>query len=166
MGVDGFSMASLSMPKDITSAQAAATVEQQVGGIGEKVVNKIDRAINKKINNDEEKEKKNQYFEDGFKEKDEDEEEDEEGKDKDKDKEESAKFESNSEKKSSNVKRYKHEKIKDPENLIVRYNGLNDKIELYNKVSKKTVETIKPEAFVEMISKLDYNSGVLVNKKI
>lgn len=164
MGVDGFSMASLSMPKDITSAQAAATVEQQVGGIGEKVVNKIDRAINKKINNDEEKEKKNQYFEDGFKEKDEDEEEDEEGKDKDK--EESAKFESNSEKKSSNVKKYKHEKIKDPENLIVRYNGLNDKIELYNKASKKTVETIKPEAFVEMISKLDYNSGVLVNKKI
>ena len=59
MGVDGFSMASVGMPKDITSAQAAATTEQQVFGAEEKVVNKIDRALNKRINNDEEKEHKN-----------------------------------------------------------------------------------------------------------
>ena len=64
MSVDGFSMSSLGMPKDITSAQAAATAEQVVQMGNEKVVGKIDRALNKKINNDEEKERnKNQYFE-------------------------------------------------------------------------------------------------------
>ena len=40
MGVDGFSMASLGMPKEITSAQAAAAVEQNVL-VNDKVVEKI-----------------------------------------------------------------------------------------------------------------------------
>ena len=53
MSVDGFSMASLGMPKDITSAQAAITTEQGVNTGNEKVVGKIDRALNKRINNKE-----------------------------------------------------------------------------------------------------------------
>ena len=40
------------------------------------------------------------------------------------------------------------------------------KVELYNKSTKKAVETIRPKDFVEMVAKLDYNSGILVNKKI
>lgn len=59
MSVDGFSMSSLGLPKDITSAQMAASTEQAVLNAGEKVVGKIDKVLNKRIDNntDEEKEK-------------------------------------------------------------------------------------------------------------
>ena len=80
MSVDGFSIASLGLPKEITSAQVAANAEYVAQMGNEKVVGKIDRALNKKINNDEEKEHKNQYFEDGFKQSDDEEEEKEEDK--------------------------------------------------------------------------------------
>ncbi|MGN0018698.1 MAG: hypothetical protein ACI37S_06625 [Candidatus Gastranaerophilaceae bacterium] len=167
MGVDGFSMASVGMPKDITSAQAAATTEQQVFGAEEKVVNKIDRALNKRINNDEEKEHKNQYFEDGFQEDEKDEDdEDSELEDSEDEPEDSEDSSSKSGDRKQNVKKYKPYEIKDPENVIVRYNSVNDKVELYNKSTKKAVETIRPKDFVEMVAKLDYNSGILVNKKI
>ena len=78
MSVDGFSMSSLGLPKDITSAQMTASTEQAVLNAGEKVVGKIDRALNKKIDNntDEEKEK-NQFFEDGFQKDNDDDNEDE-----------------------------------------------------------------------------------------
>ena len=70
MSVDGFSMSSLGLPKDITSAQAAVTSEQSINSGNEKIVGKIDRALNKKINNDEKEEnQRNKYFNDGFKKK-------------------------------------------------------------------------------------------------
>ena len=163
MGVDGFSMASIGMPKDITSAQAAATTEQQVVNADEKVVNRIDRALNKRINNDEEKEHKNQYFDDGFQE---DDEEDEDENENSEESENSEELPAETDENNQNVKKYKPYEIKDPENVIVRYNNVNDKVELYNKATKKAVETIRPKDFVEMITKLDYNSGILVNKKI
>lgn len=165
MGVDGFSMASLGLPKDITSAQMAASTEQAVLNTGEKVVGKIDKALNKKIDNntDEEKEK-NQFFEDGFEE-DEDEDNDDENQ------EEEAKksslnpnevFDDGIAKK----KRYKPPVIKDPENIKIRFNNNLNNIELYNIITNKTVETITIEDFVDMVNKLDYNSGILVNKNI
>ena len=79
MSVDGFSMSSLGLPKDITSAQMAASTEQAVLNAGEKVVGKIDKVLNKRIDNntDEEKEK-NQFFEDGFQKDEEDEDEENE----------------------------------------------------------------------------------------
>lgn len=156
MSVDGFSMSSLGMPKDITSAQAAATAEQVVQMGNEKVVGKIDRALNKKINNDEEKERnKNQYFEDGYESsEDENQEDDESGVNKD-------------EKLSlKNAKKYQNISIKDPENVIIRINDKNDKIELYNKATKKIIESIKADDFLDMMNNLDYNSGILANFKI
>ncbi|MBQ3311340.1 hypothetical protein IJG72_04610 [bacterium] len=154
MALDGFSMANLGMPKDITSAQALASTEQQMAENGGKIVNKIDRALNKKINNEEEKQHKRQYFEDGFKEKKDDEEDDEENSEK-----ESLEEENLEQKKENNSKL-------NSKDLVVRYNNINDKIELYNKNTKKTEETIKPKDFVEMITKLDYNSGILLDKSI
>lgn len=167
MSVDGFSMSSLGLPKDITSAQVAATTEQAVLNASEKVVGKIDRALNKKIDNntDEEKEK-NQFFEDGFQE-DDDEEDNEE-------KQEEAKsssidpnetFEDGISRKKRN-KRYKAPVIKDPENITIRFSNNLNNIELYNIVTNKTVETIDTEDFVSMVNKLDYNSGILVNKNV
>ena len=65
-----------------------------------------------------------------------------------------------------NAKKYKALLIKDPENVLIKFNKYTDRIELYNKVTKKTIETISSNDFLEMINKLDYNSGVLVNKSI
>ena len=157
MGVDGFSMASLGMPKDITSAQAAVTTEQGVLSGNEKIVGKIDRALNKRINNDEKEwNQKNKDFNDGFNEEDDDEDENDENSSVDKDEKISLKT----------AKQLKTTVIKDPENIVIKVNNATEKIELYNKVTKKIVESITANDFLEMINRLDYNAGVLVNKSI
>jgi len=157
MGVDGFSMASLGMPKDITSAQAAVTTEQGVLSGNEKIVGKIDRALNKRINNDEKEENpKNKYFNDGFNEEDDEEDENDENSSVNKDEKISLK----------NAKNLKTAIIKDTENIVIKVNNVTERIELYNKVTKKIVESITANDFLEMINRLDYNAGVLVNKSI
>lgn len=158
MSVDGFSIANFNLPKDITSAQAAATAEQVVFTGNEKVVGKIDKALNKKINNDEEKGNQNKFFEDAYEES-KDENEDEEENDEsgiDKDKRLSTK----------SAKRYKNLVINDPENVVIKINSKTDKIELYNKSTNKILESIKAQDFLDMINKLDYNSGIMVNLNI
>ncbi|MBR2526619.1 hypothetical protein IKE67_09165 [bacterium] len=159
MSVDGFSMSSLGV-KDITSAQAAAATEHAVNTGNDKVVGKIDRALNKRINNEEKEEnQKNQYFNDGYKNEDEDENENEN--------EEGKAFVDKDEKITTKKARsIKSTLIKDPENVIITVNNKTDKIELYNKVTKRIVETINATDFLEMINKLDYNSGIIVNKLI
>ena len=158
MGVDGFSMSSLGLPKDITSAQATASMSENVVlGNTDKNVEKIDQAINKRITDDEEKKNKGNFFNDGFEEKqEEDENEDDEA----------SKDKNDTEKSASNKSKYKAPVINDPENVVIRFNGNTQKIELYNQVSHKTIESIKANDFVSMINKLDNNSGILVNKKI
>lgn len=157
MGVDGFSMSSLGLPKDITSAQATASMSENVVlGNADKNVEKIDQAVNKRITDDEEKKNKGNFFNDGFEEKqEEDENEDDEN----------SKDENDTEK-STSKSNYKAPVINDPENVVIRFNGNTQKIELYNQVSQKTIESIKANDFVSMINKLDNNSGILVNKKI
>ena len=156
MGVDGFSMASLGLPKDITSAQAAISTEQGVNTGNEKVVGKIDRALNKKINNDEKEENsKNKFFNDGYKENEEDKEE-----------EEDSVINKDEKITSKKAKTLKSPMIKDPENVIIKVNNKTDKIELYNKVTKRIIESINANDFLEMINRLDYNAGILVNKSI
>lgn len=169
MSVDGFSMSSLGLPKDITSAQMTASTEQAVLNAGERVVGKIDRALNKKIDNNTDEEKENkQFFEDGFQEDDEDD-EDKDNEDQNENNPKSAINEDevfNDGIARKKRRRYKTPIISDPENITVRFNnGLNN-IELYNIVTNKTVESIDTEDFVSMVNKLDYNSGILLNKNI
>lgn len=166
MSVDGFSMSSLGLPKDITSAQVAASTEQAVLNSSEKVVGKIDGVLNKRVDdNTEEEKEKNQYFEDGFQKDDDDEGEDEE---QEENHHESSLnpdevFNDGIEKKK---RKYQAPIIKDPENITIRFNNDLNNIELYNIVTNKTVESIKTDEFVDMINKLDYNSGIFVNKNI
>ena len=158
MSVDGFSMSSLGLPKDITSAQAAVTSEQSINSGNEKIVGKIDRALNKKINNDEKEEnQRNKYFNDGFKEENEEDEEENNNEETSIDKDEKIT--------GQKARNYKTT-IKDPENVVIKINKKTDKIELYNSVTKKIIESINANDFIEMINKLDYNSGILVNKSI
>ena len=158
MSVDGFSIANFNLPKDVTSAQAAATAEQVVFTGNEKVVGKIDRALNKKINNDEEKSNQNKYFEDAYEESKEDDNENEERDESGVNKDEKIS--------SKNAKRYKNIVINDPENVVIKINSKTDKIELYNKSTNKILESIKAQDFLDMINKLDYNSGIMVNLNI
>lgn len=167
MSVDGFSMSSLGLPKDITSAQMAASTEQAIISNSEKVVGKIDKALNKKVDdNPEEEKEKNQYFEDGFQKDDENEEEDDENEEKQHESSLNPNEVFNDGIERKKRKRYKAPVIKDPENINIRFNNDLNNIELYNIVTNKTVESIHTEDFVDMINKLDYNSGIFVNKDI
>jgi uncharacterized FlaG/YvyC family protein len=155
MGLDGFSLASIGLPKDVTSAQASASAEQLAQKGLESKVNNINKTGDVTIS-DEEKEKnkgnknlKDEFFQDGF----EDNEETEENN------------ENKKEEKAS--KRSKRKPLlKDAENLTVRFNEASETVELYNKVTNRTIETIKAEDLVDLVSKLDYSSGILVNKQI
>ncbi|MGN1153399.1 MAG: hypothetical protein ACI4S3_05165 [Candidatus Gastranaerophilaceae bacterium] len=156
MGVDGFSMASLGMPKEITSAQAAAAVEQNVL-VNDKVVEKINPSKNKKISNEEkekEEKKKKKFFEDGYTEEDEE---------KDIIEDLASDVDDNLQK---NPTIYNLPAIENPENISIRFNSKSETVELYNKISQHTVDSMEADEFVDLVSNLDYNSGILVNKHI
>lgn len=157
MSLDGFAISNFNLPKDVTSAQAAATAEQIVLNSNDKVVGKIDRALNKKINNEEKEEQKNKYFEDGYEE-DEEDEENENDESSDLDKDEKIPL--------NKIKNYKNLIIKNPENFVLRINDKKDRIELYNKMTDKILESINTQDFLDMMNNLDYNSGIMVNLKI
>lgn len=157
MSLDGFAISNFNLPKDVTSAQAAATAEQIILNSNDKVVGKIDRALNKKINNEEKEEQKNKYFEDGYEE-DEDDEENENDESSDLDKDEKIPL--------NKIKNYKNLIIKNPENFVLRINDKKDRIELYNKMTNKILESINTQDFLDMMNNLDYNSGIMVNLKI
>lgn len=157
MSLDGFAISNFNLPKDVTSAQAAATAEQIVLNSNDKVVGKIDRALNKKINNEEKEEQKNKYFEDGYEE-DEEDEENENDESSDLDKDEKIPL--------NKIKNYKNLIIKNPENFVLRINDKKDRIELYNKMTNKILESINTQDFLDMMNNLDYNSGIMVNLKI
>lgn len=169
MSVDGFSMSNFGLPNEITSAQAAARTEQNVIFGNEKIVDKIEPVLNKRINNktdEDEEDSQQQYFNDGFqKNKDDDDEENEE-KDENRSKNESELDEKDKKITTKAAKKYKTAVLKNPEDIVVKVNTQKDKIELYNKVTQKTVESISANDFLEMINKLDYNSGILLNKSV
>jgi len=150
MGVDGFSMSSLGLPKEVTSAQAAAVTEQNIA-INEKSVQKINESKNKRIT-DEEKEKENKKkkndFNDGLI--------------------EEEKTDENSENQSENeepiIYRYKLEEKAD--NVSIRFNAKNETVELFNKITENTIDSMHAQEFVDLVSNLDYNSGILINKNI
>lgn len=55
---------------------------------------------------------------------------------------------------------------KDPKEFSVRVNPKTEMIELYNNKNRKIVETISATDLMSLISKMNSASGVLVNRKI
>lgn len=55
---------------------------------------------------------------------------------------------------------------KDPKEFSVRLNPETELVELYNTKEEKVLQTIPPKDLMELISKLDSASGILVNRKI
>lgn len=151
MGLDGFSMGNLGLNVDMTSAQMAAQADQiarkeTMVKIKDVTESAEDGGVKRK---EEEDESDKNQFSDGFK-KDEDEEEDEN---------------SDTNKKSRSFLTDKDE-IKDLKELSVRINSSTEQVELFNKENKRTIETINAKDLMEVVSKLDGASGILVNRKI
>lgn len=150
MGLDGFSMGNLGLNADMTSAQMANQAEQIARKESMvKIKDVTEAAEDGGVKRKEEDEPDKNEFYDGFK-KNDDEEEDEENSDKDE---------------RSLLKDVDFE-IKDPKELSVRINSNTEQVELFNKKNERIIETISAKDLMEVVSKLDGSSGVLVNRKI
>lgn len=146
MGLDGFSMSNLGLHKEMTSAQMANHAEQLASkGLEFKIKDVANIAEKKGIKMREEGfSGGGETFEDGLPQEAEDDEENE-----------------------AELKQIEQEfEQKDPKEFSVRINPKTEMVELYNNKSKKIIETINAEDLMELMSKLDHASGVLVNKKI
>lgn len=151
MGLDGFSMGNLGLNTDMTSAQMANQAEQlarKESMVKIKDVTEADEEGGVKRKEEDEPDKN--QFHDGFK-KDEDEEEEEN---------------SDKNKESRSLLTDKDFEIKDPKELSVRINSSTEQVELFNKKNERILETISAKDLMEVVSKLDGASGILVNRKI
>lgn len=148
MGLDGFSMGNLGLNAELTSAQMATQAEQlamKESEIKIKDVTKMaeDAGVKRK---DEDSENKNP-FEDNLS--DNQESDENKGKDEKNDKSAEKFFES-----------------KNPRDFSLRINYTTELIELYNNKEEDVLETINATDLMNVISRLDNPSGILVNRKI
>lgn len=150
MGLDGFSMGNLGLNADMTSAQMATQVEHLAQKETKFKIKDVEEAVQdqgvKRKEEEEESDNQNQ-FNDGFKKKDDD----------------------NKEEEDNNTRSTLSDKDfgnKDPKEFAVRINPKTELVELFNNKEEKILETISPKDLMELISKLDSASGVLVNRKI
>lgn len=148
MGIDGFSMGNLGLNADLTAAQTAGQAQLEAQKEAEVKVKQLDSSNKedgvKRKKDDEGSNSQSEYEEnDSNDEPQEDDEHQEKSNLKDED------F------KDANFKKFK-----------IRVNQASDKIELVNKDNEKVIEEIKAKELMNVMSKLDYASGVFVNKKI
>ena len=149
MGLDGFSMGNLGLTTELTSAQISNQAEQiakKESKIEVKVINESEKDSGVKRKKEDEEEKRQKAFNDGFKKNEEEEEED---------------FQDNKSKLAE-----QELENKDPKEFSVRINSRTEKVELINTKEKKVIETINAQDLMDIVSKLDNASGVLVNRKI
>lgn len=143
--MDGFSINNIRLTKESTSAQMAAQAEQlSHKGLEFKIRDIGELARQKGIVRKEDENKQDGNFNDGLQERENNEEED-------------------APKQSLNEKFFDQN---DPKEFSVRINPNTEMIELFNNRDRKVVETISAADLMELISKLDSASGVLVNKRI
>jgi hypothetical protein len=144
MGLDGLSMGNLGLHKEVTSAQMSNQAEQLANkDVGFKIKDIVEIGKEKGIEVKEDGSNKNEFFEQNFKEE-----------------------EENSE---NNFAKKFDEKIfetSDPKEFCVRVNPKTEMIELFNNKENKMVETISATDLMQLISKLDSASGIIVNRKI
>lgn len=144
MGIDGFSMGNLGLNTEMTSVQMATQAEQLAQKGNEFIIKDV-----KKMDKDggvkrkEEHEESEEHFNDGFRKKNKQQNEEE-----------------------KNYLAEKDFESKDPKEFSVRINPETELVELYNTKDEKVLQTIPPKDLMELISRLDTASGILVNRKI
>lgn len=147
MGLDGFSMGNLGLNADMTSAQMAAQAEQIALKESEiKIKDVTELFEGELVKRKEEQSDENNAREEDSKKKQEDEDE--------------------SEKSEEYLEIEKKIENQNPKEFSLRINYATKLIELYNNKEEQVLETIKAEDLMNVVSKLDSVSGVLVNRKI
>lgn len=142
MGIDGFSMGNLGLNNEMTSVQMATQAQQLAQKGNEFIIKDVkemakDGGVKRKEEHDESEEQPHSRFK--------------------------------KKKQNQEEKNYLAEKDfenKDPKEFLVRINPETELVELYNTKDEKVLETIPPKDLMELISKLDHASGILVNRKI
>lgn len=147
MGLDGFSMGNLGLNTEMTSAQMTNQAEHialKESEIKIKDVTELaeDNGVRRK--EDEEDSNGKNSFDDGFK----------------------KKNNNNEENEKQNILNEIDFENKNPNEFSVRINPETELIELFNNKDEQILETITAKDLMELISKLDNASGVLVNRKI
>jgi uncharacterized FlaG/YvyC family protein len=144
MGIDGFSMSNLGLGNEMTSVQMATQAEQLAKKGNEFIIKDVQElAQDGGVKRKKEQSESEKQFNDALP-----------NKKNQKDEEE---------------KNYLAEKDfegKDPKEFSVRINPETEMVELFNNKEQKVLETIPPKNLMELISKLDGASGILVNRKI
>lgn len=141
MGLDGFSMGNLGLNAELTSIQMASQMEQLAQKGSEfKIKDVTESAEKDSIKQKEEDDAKNQ-FNDGFTEN------------------------KNNEDENKNAL-VEDIETKDPKEFSVRINPETELIELFNSKDEQVLETISATDLMQVVSKLDGASGILVNRKI
>ena len=148
MSVDGFLMGNLGLSAELSSAQMASQSEHLAKKESEIKIKDLeesekDGGVKRKT----EEEENNQEFNDGF----------------DKPKKEES---DNDESQLQDNLTKKELDSRDPSEFSIRINSKTEMIELLNTKSGKMVESIKAQDLMQVLSKLDDASGILVNRKI
>lgn len=143
MGIDGFSMGNLGLNNELTSVQMATQADQLAQKGNEFIIKDIkemaeDGGVKRKEENDESDGKNNRRFK---------------------------KKKNQNEDEKNHLAEIELEN-KDPKEFTVRLNPETELVELYNTKEEKVLQTIPPKDLMELISKLDNASGILVNRKI
>jgi len=142
--VDGFSISNIRGTNESTSAQMANQAEQLAGKGLEFKIKDVGQLTNQKgISRKKDDEQSGTEFEDGLPQND--------------------NSETDNEKERMSEREFAQ---KDPKEFSVRINPRSEMIELYNNKDSRVVETISAGDLMELISKLDSASGILVNRKI
>jgi len=144
MGLDGFSMGNLGLNTDLTSAQMANQAEQLAKKGSEFKIKNVSELSNENgVKEKEERKQNKNQFNDGFKERKND--------------------NNNEEQRLLNEKSFEN---KNPKEFSVRINSETELIELFNNKDEKVLETISAQDLMELVSKMDNASGILVNRNI
>lgn len=145
MSVDGFLMGNLGITTEVSSAQMASRAEHNANKESEikiKDLNEAEKDGGVKAKTDEERNSQ-QEFEDGFR-------------------------KNNNSDDDELQSHLTEEEIEnsDPKEFSIRINSKTEKVELINNKSGNIVESIKAQDLMQVMSRLDNASGILVNRKI
>lgn|SRR5574344_323854 len=150
MGLDGFSMGNLGLNTELTPTQLASQVEFSTQKEAEiKIRDPEQSAEDAAVKEKQEQEKQRQQeFNDGFKQNSESEED------------------SPEENEEQEKQRQQEFESKDVKEFSIKLNPQTETVEIYNRETGRTLETMNAKDLSHLVSKLDTASGVLINRKI
>ena len=149
MGLDGFSMGNLGLNTELTATQLASQVEFSTQKEAEIKIRDPEESAEDAAVKEKQEQERQQEFNDGFEQSSESEEDSTEEDDDEQEKQRQQEFES-----------------KDVKEFSIKINPQTETVEIYNRETGRTLETMNAKDLNHLVSKLDTASGVLINRKI